>query len=1328
MLKETFQVYLNRLIDLSAKNRSIYLPKLIASQMVDMEKFHLLDNKEAVHYIHELIGRKKRIPLIKVLHARDKNSNKLSKILTRLQHSVKFAEEETGEKNLFVGWPFIEGKLINDQLIKGPLLFFPVELSNKDGVWWLLSQENDPPIFNRSFLLAYAHATGQALDKEWLETSLEDFPTDPTAFTTALYHHLNKALSLNFNQELFEQKISVYQDSSRAIDNEDFQTGKLKLKPFAVLGQFSQKGSFLINDYEDLMDTPGPDSLEELFSERFAVDPADLTEVKEDNLFNVFPIDASQEEVIKEVRSGKSVVVEGPPGTGKSQLICNLVSDYTSRGKRVLVVSQKRAALDVVYDRLEKKGFGAFMALVHDFRSDRKDLFKKISSQIGALNTYQELNRSLDAIQLERSFSQATRTITSLSEYLEEYRSALYNTEECGIPVKQLYVTGSSKDKGFDLNQYYKNYPWDRVEDFFRDFKLFREYALKYQTNKSFWLHRLDFSSFSQGALARMGDTIEEITQLKSSAEKTLQTLMGESFNYLFIYECYEHKSSFEDLQKLIQDETEYKQFNNLLEYDASEFDLLWLRGKIDTFKKLLREEIEWTLPDEEVEDYYHNAILVLEAKSSWLGSVGMFFDRKNYSAVIKLLEANGLKDDKEGIKRLMSRLEARMNLNHQYTLLDGKDWLTLPKKPFGLEEFEERVISLVDRIKARLIIEEIGLLRPYLANTNVDFLIFHQTLEELLGIVHLLDYKISIWSNYLTKIQIQHLLTYPNQSMVDEVREGLSQSFTDLVLFDKLKHSIRSMDWDLMTKLLQHYPELSFNEIKENFLIGLRFSWVEHIETKYPVLQEVTSPKISHVLDEISAAISDKEDISIFIAELKLRERVIDKLEYNRLNNLLTYRELSHQVRKKKKLWPIKKLIENFEEEIFRLIPCWLASPETVSALFPLDQTFDLVIFDESSQCFVEKGVPAMLRGKQTVVAGDSQQLQPFDLYKVRWETEEEGIELEVESLLDLCSNYFQKYFLQGHYRSQSLSLIQFSNQHFYEDKLEMIPQMDLVNSDFNAFDLIKVEGVWQQQTNPVEAEEVLNQLIRCQKEYPHETIGVITFNYYQMELIQDMVFDHQGIDNTYIKVKNIENVQGDEFDHVVFSIGYAKNSAGKFTANYGLLARREGEHRLNVAITRARKRITLVTSMIGEDFKVQHLQHEGVKLLRAYLNYVHQIVNGRKVEIDHLPVSGFSNNWLLTEHLQGPYEGYELSPQRISNIYDLTVMKDRNYSGAILTDDKRLYGTPNVKAIFVYHPELLKSKGWRVIQIFSRQYWLEGDKVLEKYLKQTRNEKNQA
>lgn len=176
MIKDIFRVYMNRLMDLSARNRSIFLPKLMTGQMIDLKEFEFLEYDNAFTYITELLGRKKKIPLIPAGDARNAQVNQLSVRLKRLGQRVKLAEEESGEKSLYVGWPFIEGKLSNDQVVRCPLLFFPVRITEEGKKWYIKKKSGDQPFFNRAFLLAYARANQQPFKKDWWENPMEQFP------------------------------------------------------------------------------------------------------------------------------------------------------------------------------------------------------------------------------------------------------------------------------------------------------------------------------------------------------------------------------------------------------------------------------------------------------------------------------------------------------------------------------------------------------------------------------------------------------------------------------------------------------------------------------------------------------------------------------------------------------------------------------------------------------------------------------------------------------------------------------------------------------------------------------------------------------------------------------------------------------------------------------------------------------------------------------------------------------------------------------------------------------------------------------------------------
>jgi hypothetical protein len=421
---------------------------------------------------------------------------------------------------------------------------------------------------------------------------------------------------------------------------------------------------------------------------------------------------------------------------------------------------------------------------------------------------------------------------------------------------------------------------------------------------------------------------------------------------------------------------------------------------------------------------------------------------------------------------------------------------------------------------------------------------------------------------------------------------------------------------------------------------------------------------------------------------------------------------------------------MEQHAEEVFRLVPCWLASPETVSAVFPLSQgLFDLVIFDEASQCYAEYGIPAMYRGKQVVVVGDSKQLTPYDLYRVRYEAEneDEKPEIEVESLLDLAKRLLPETSLQGHYRSRSLDLIDFSNQHFYRNKLQLLPDFQEMNRYQPAIRYVKVEGVWENNRNDVEAQKVHELIQQLQATQPHKSIGVVTFNHPQQQLIEQYFYNRKE-DNWLQKnspiggwgAKNIENVQGDECDIIIFSVGYAPDARGRLRAQFGSLNAQGGENRLNVAVTRAREQVYVVTSIWPDQLHVEDSLHAGPKLLKAYLLYALEVSEGRycpKPYPSENPRSRGSLKVKMVERLRFMVGSKQDQPQTVNlklktiveelPFADLTVKNEAQYESLILTDDELYQQAISAKETHAYGPLLLRAKGWQFERMWSREWW---------------------
>lgn len=1311
--------------------------RLTSDQSIDLHDFDFINNQPSFSLIEGLIKKKAAQTLCPQIDPRDENSNRVSSRLKKLHRIEQFIFEERGAKDLYVGWPFVRGRFAEDTLVRCPLLFFPVSLALDNGQWHLAMRKDVNITLNKTFLLAYANYNGVTLEDNLVEGVIDDYDPDSRVFRTMLYQLLKESpIELNFNQENFVDQLLPFENFKKKELQDKTDTGKLKLYPEAVLGIFPQAGSYLVPDYVHLLEQEKLADVTEFFKKRSLTEdreqlgrPASthyfLSRVKEEMTFTPFPLDAFQENALKAVKKGNSLVVQGPPGTGKSQLICNLIADFMARGKRVLLVCQKRAALDVVYNRLHEQEFAEFVALVHDFKNDRKSIYQQIDSQIEKVNEYQQKNNSLDAIQLERSFLQASRRADQITEELEEFKHALFDREECGLPIKELYLTCSLDRAHINLRQEYKHLPFSALPDFMRKLKAYIDYAGVIEDENFPWYDRKDFSSLGVQDLAEMQAAIHDIGACQSEVHSRTKKIAGAPLDVETLEALNRRADKIRQMLALLRNPKVYQYFQHRVLADRP-LVLLWLNNMEKNTMSCFRSEgPETSLASTEVGKFQEALDRARHSRKGVMGSLRWSLFGKDRTWIQQVAEANGLGREKEKLVILEEKLDNRLNLEHNLSKLRENKNLTEIPENFLEGDFQSWFGLQKDASKAYEIFLELRNFKEYFNFEHIQYQDWVHKVEALLEIGKELPHRRVSWERYLIKGQVSQLLN--SEEAKERLSQSLENSFEDLCDYDSLRHSLKTDEQRIIDRLWEEAESRDWPVVESLFLNSLRLAWINHIETKYPVLRSVSSQKFDRLVQELQQSVHEKLSASREIVLLRAREQTYVNLEFNRLNNRVTYRDLQHQVTKKRMVWPIRKLVSQFSEELFHLLPCWMASPESVSAVFPMEEMFDVVIFDEASQCFAERGIPAMYRGKQVVVVGDDKQLSPNDLYKVRWDVDdhENDPALEVDSLLQLAEQHLMQVQLNGHYRSKSLGLIDFSNHHFYRGRLQLLPDRLDFNSEEPAIQYVKVEGIWDKNVNEIEARKVVAIAKKIAKDEPDKSLGVVTFNSRQQELIMDLLeekptsgSDWQRPPNFF--VKNIENVQGDERDIIIFSTAYGPNEAGKVMMNFGALNTLGGENRLNVAITRARERIIMVTSIFPEDLRVEDTKNEGPKLLKAYLQYAKDVSEG-KFKPQLAPTNGYTPSVSLQQQIQE-----RLTPQMEATklhadlpFADLVAEKEGVFLGTVLTDDNLYFQSPSIKDVHVYRPGNFEDKNWPYRYVFSRNYWKQPNKEDEKLLR---------
>ncbi len=1315
------RTYLRRLTNLSGNSRSLLLLRLHSEQLLDLQQLSFLNGEKSFEIIKALIaGKSKKI--CSLLDSRMEKVNEASRKLKRLQRIDKFIFEERGSNDMHIGWPVLRGKFSDGTAVRCPLLYFPVSITQERSQWVLHLREDAGITFNKSFLLAYAFYNKVKLDNELIDTSFEDFDRDSTVFRTQLYQLLKDSVELNFNPDTFTDDLIPFHEFKKQEFEYQHHNGEIKLFPEAVLGIFPQAGSQLVPDYLHLIENQSLTGLEDFFSKRTLGEASEISKwvsnVKEEKVYAPFPLDAHQEHALRIVKDGKSLVVQGPPGTGKSQLIANLMADAIASGRKVLLVCQKRVALDVVYDRLKKIELADFLGLIHDFRNDRKEIYEKIARQIDRIEDFKSRNRSIDAIQIERRFFQVCRSIDHLAEELEEFRTALFNEHDCGISVKELYLTSDPRAASINIKQEYQYFNFSTLEDVTSRLRRYSKYASVLETEDHPWRNRKSFAALHISNLREIESVVRDIPKFQQQILSELNKHVTIAINVEECVALLQRQREAEEMLGLLSDDLTFQYFQGMISEKDEETSLLWLQNMDRvTLSCFEGAGVETSLQSNQTGQCQVALQQRMETRRNLFRLIRWELFSEHKFFLKRVLIGNGLKYNKAGLNTLEQRIDNRLNLEHHLTSLRKKNWLIELPETSNKSELKNWFSIQAKAIQAKLIFSSLREIREVIHVQKYARSEFLEMMRSIFTIISTIPFHRSDWQIYLTPFQILQLILEPQRESL--FTKSLQADFDKLCEFDQVKASMTSYENEVIAKLHGTTENWDAGELTTLFQNSVRLAWIEHIETKYPILRSVSTFKMDEMQTELQQMVEEKQKLSREILLLRARERVYERIEYNRLNNRITYRDLHHQVTKKKKIWPVRKLIAEFSEELFNLMPCWMASPESVSAIFPMQELFDVIIFDEASQCFSERGIPAMYRGKQVLIAGDEKQLRPFELYQARWEEETEAPDLDVDSLLELANRYLPTVHLQGHYRSQSLPLIDFSNRFFYEGRLKLLPDKNITNAKLPPIEFHKVEGVWENQTNQIEAEAVVECAVQLMRTNSDKQIGIITFNAPQQILVMDLM-EEFSVKNGFtipesLFIKNIENVQGDEKDIIIFSIGYAPDKDGKMNMQFGSLNVAGGENRLNVAITRAREKIVILSSIMPEELKMQGVKNVGPKLLKQYLEYAREVSAG-VFELQAPEQLEHATSWYLHDQLVswGLKNRVNLSFSTQSFPYsDIVIGKQQNYLGLILTDDQVYFSSLTSKEPHVYTPFLLQNKNWGFLRVFSRSWWMDREKV---------------
>ncbi|PZP45354.1 MAG: hypothetical protein DI598_13330, partial [Pseudopedobacter saltans] len=1040
---------------------------------------------------------------------------------------------------------------------------------------------------------------------------------------------------------------------------------------------------------------------------------------------HIFPIDAdsSQMESVIAANMGKSFVLHGPPGSGKSQTITNIIANFLFHGKTVLFVAAKRAALDVVQKRLDSIGLSKFTLEIHSNKSKKSDVLQHLESSIQQIklnpdNVFAETatkiaieRKEIDAIQHAVHLKQNVGlSIYSLIEELTKY--SVPKEGAFSFP-NEILDTLSAEDlanwqKWIDTLAHEPIFNTDYQKN-----PLFSVEQIQYFIGIESFVQQIDLKNFSlvENSLEKIAQflphyytriiQIQDLNTLIQSLQK-INTAPIKLLGSEFLYQYDDHQTVlgfYQEANKLEQDILNSFE-NGVLNLDAERLKLeyqqanqQWFLPKFFKVRKVKKE-------------------VALYAKSK--------LDESGLSTFLE--KGSQLKS----LRQLLSVAVNQQMVNNLGKLAQNpqaKDLLTQHKSDI------EQIQTLLNKLDLK-----------HFFQTRVESTPFQATIQELFDYNQwqILNEFVSNWQNILPTIEkFTHTFTFkkPAETFEEQTEQLqlLQQNVSNIQTWSNFRNHIQKGQELGLKTFLQYVEEkhIAPTELTTNFTYNLYSSLLQFYLLRDDTLKTFSGLHMEQMLAHYKLLQKNFTEFTKKEIYLRLLQRLPSTQFATIDNSELSI--LQKAIRSKGRGVSIRSLIQRTQNIFPRIVPCMLMSPISVAQYLDINlPKFDLVIFDEASQLPTSEAISAMARGKQVIIVGDPKQMPPTSFFSTQ-KVDEEQLELEdLESILDdtLSINVPSKYLLR-HYRSQHESLITFSNKSFYDNELFTFPSAD---DNISRVQLVKVDGYYDKgktRQNPAEASAVVNEVLKRLQSpsLRKKTIGIVTFSQTQQSLIEDL------LDKAFVKypemeavaqqmsepifVKNLENVQGDERDVILFSVGYGPDENGAVSMNFGPLNKEGGWRRLNVAITRAKYEMMVFSTLQSDMIDLSRTQSKGVEALKGFLAFA------SKNNLANNTIEVHSNKDLLLSEI-GTFlqsNDYEFS-YHVGQSYfkiDIAIAHPKfpeQYILGLILDNENYLQAGNINDRSIIIPNVLQQLGWHLQQIWALDWQYKKAEVQQKIL----------